>query len=147
MPKSLHPNRLGRELRRMREIAGLTKAELAARAALSVQTIGRLESGLGNLGSWRQAIDALSPYLPGRVLQPGVPLGMALAELRRRKGLTQKQLSSMVKVSKRALIAFERRDQGRLSTLERVNAALDARLYLTFEARDSHVLSQPRADG
>ena len=134
MPNSLHPNRLGRELRRRRKIAGVTKTELAAKAHLSVQTVRRLENGSGNLGSWRRAINALGLSVQGKTLPLGIPLGMAFAELRRRKGVTQRELSSMVRISQRALIAFERRNEGRLATLECVGAALGAGLYLRDDA-------------
>ena len=39
---------IGRDLRRLRRKAGLTQAEVAARAKIRVETLSRLENGHGN---------------------------------------------------------------------------------------------------
>jgi phage N-6-adenine-methyltransferase len=109
----------------------VTQAELARRAGVSVPTIRLLESGRGNLDSWRVALTALGLELAGRNLPAMEPLGRSLATLRRRRGLGQRQLAGLVGVTPRTILDLERCGRGRLPTLEAVLTALGAGAYLT----------------
>ena len=52
-------SRLGISLREQRKRARWTQAELARHAGLTAKTVGLLERGSGNLGSWDAALEAL----------------------------------------------------------------------------------------
>src|SRR5512135_3019774 len=60
-------SRLGISLREQRKRARWTQAELARHAGLTAKTVGLLEPGSGNLGSWDAALEALG-------LELGLPL-------------------------------------------------------------------------
>jgi transcriptional regulator with XRE-family HTH domain len=64
-------SRLGISLREQRKRARWTQAELARHAGLTAKTVGLLEPGSGNLGSWDAALEAL-----------GLELGLPLFRLR-----------------------------------------------------------------
>ena len=117
---------LGSDLRKHRKTTRITQAELAAGTGLSVPTIRLLEVGGGNLDSWQKVLDHLDLELTGRNLPGGSTLGQRLARLRRHRGMSQRELAALIKVSQPTLIALERRGQGRLATLERVLVALGA---------------------
>jgi transcriptional regulator with XRE-family HTH domain len=111
---------LGPGLRDHRKSLHLTQAQLAAEVGLAERTIRLLERGRGNLISWRAVMEHLDLQLLGRNLPGGASLGKRLTTLRRRRGLSQRELAELV------LVALERRGQGRVSTLDRVLAALGA---------------------
>lgn len=121
---------LGPDLRRHRKAVRLIQAELAQKTDLSVPTVRLLEDGRGNLDSFRAVLDHLDLELSGRNLPGGASLGERLATLRRRRGLSQRELAGMADVSHPTVIALERREEGRLSTLERVLVLLGAGAYL-----------------
>ena len=52
--------------------------------------------------------------------------------------MSQRELAALIEVTQPTIVALERRDQGRLSTLERVLVALGAGVYLAPKG-------QPRA--
>ena len=109
-----------------RHESGLTQAGLAARAALSVPTVRHLEAGRGQIRSFLKALSALELELGGRNLPPGSSLGARLADLRHRRGLSQRQLAALLGITQPTLVALERRSQGRLSTLEKAFSVLGA---------------------
>jgi phage N-6-adenine-methyltransferase len=121
---------LGPALRIHRKSARVSQGELARRTGLSVPTVRLLESGRGNLVSWRAALTALGLELAGRNLPAEGSLGRSLATLRRRRGLGQRELAGLVGVAQRTVLDLERSERGRLSTLEAVLAALGAGAYL-----------------
>jgi phage N-6-adenine-methyltransferase len=121
---------LGASLRHQRKSMGLTQAELAGRAGLSIPTIRLLESGRGNLDSWQAALDALGLEVTGRNISSTGSLGHRLAELRRQRGLSQRELAKSAGVNQSTIVALERSGSGRLDVLERVGRILGAGLYL-----------------
>lgn len=121
---------LGEDVKAGRKGAGLTQAELARRAGLSVPTVRLLEMGRGNLESWMAVLTALGLEVTGRNIPGEGPLGMRLAELRRRRGLSQRELAGLAATSQPTIIALERAGRGRLDVLERVGRVLGAGLYL-----------------
>lgn len=121
---------LGPALRAHRSSARVTQGELAWRAGLSVPTVRLLESGRGNLDSWRAALAALGLELTGRNLPAAGTPGRGVATLRRRRGLSQRELAGLVEVAPRTIADLERGERGRLSTLEAVLVALGAGAYL-----------------
>jgi phage N-6-adenine-methyltransferase len=80
--------------------------------------------------TWHAALDALKLTLVGRNLPGGKTLGMQLATLRRRRGISQAALARMAGVTKPTIGALEREGKGRLSTLEHVLTVLGAGAYL-----------------
>jgi len=121
---------LGPDLRGHRKAARITRARLAGETGLSVPTIRLLEAGRGNLDSWLAVLEHLGLELAGRNLSGGDSLGVRVATLRRRRGLSQRELAALVGVSHPTVVALERRGEGRLSTLDRVLVALGAGAYL-----------------
>lgn len=121
---------LGQELRRMRRSARVTKTEVAKRTGLSLPVIGRLEAGRGNLDSWRRALEALGLEMVVRNISANGSVGEAVTELRRRRGLSQRELAGSVGVTQPTIIALERFERGRLDVLEQVGETLGAGLYL-----------------
>lgn len=109
-----------------RQESGLTQAGLAARATLSVPTVRHLEAGRGQIRSFLKALAALELELGGRNLPPGSSLGARLADLRHRRGLSQRQLAALLGITQPTLVALERRSQGRLATLEKAFSVLGA---------------------
>jgi XRE family aerobic/anaerobic benzoate catabolism transcriptional regulator len=67
--------RLGDEVRRRRESAGLTQRELATRAGLSVRFLAQLEAGEGNISLRRFADLARALGVPGSTLLEAVEAG------------------------------------------------------------------------
>lgn len=118
------------DLRKHRKGRGLTQGQLAAAADVAERTVRPLEQGQGNLDSWRGVLEPLGVELVGRNLPAGPSLRQRLAKLRSHRGLGQRELAAMVGVTQPTIVALERRDKGRLSTLERVHAALGAGAYL-----------------
>jgi phage N-6-adenine-methyltransferase len=121
---------LGSDLRKHRKGRGLTQGQLAAEAGVAERTVRLLEQGQGNLESWRFALVPLGVELVGRNLPSGPSLGLRLAKLRSHRGLGQRELAAMVGVTQPTIVALERQDKGRLSTLEQVLSSLGAGAYL-----------------
>jgi transcriptional regulator with XRE-family HTH domain len=121
---------LGQALREQRKSARITQPELARLAGLSVPTVRLLEAGGGNLDSWQAAVSALGLEVMGRNIRANGPFGSRLAELRRRRRLSQRELARLAGTSQPTIIVLERSGPGRLSTLERVADILGAGLYL-----------------
>lgn len=121
---------LGRNLRRHRKSTRITQAKLAGETGLSIPTIRFLEGGRGNLDSWQAVLEQLGLELAGRNLPGGSSLGERLTILRRRRGLSQRELAKLIDVTQPTLIALEKRSEGRLLTLDRVLTVLGAGAYL-----------------
>src|SRR3954464_4311943 len=111
---------LGHELRKHRKAMSLTQGELAAKVKLAERTVRLLEQGKGNLNSWRTVLEHLGLELVGRNLPAGPTLGKRLATLRRHRGISQREIAVLIEVSQPTIVALERRDSGRLSTLEKM---------------------------
>jgi phage N-6-adenine-methyltransferase len=121
---------LGSGLQTYRKARGLTQGQLATRVGLTEKTVRLLEHGRGNLDSWRAVLKDLGLELVGRNLPAGPSLGARLAALRRHRRLSQRDLAALLGVTQPTLVALERRDAGRLTTLERVLETLGAGAYL-----------------
>jgi phage N-6-adenine-methyltransferase len=121
---------LGNNLRDARKTSGVTQGELARTVGLAEKTIRLLESGHGNLASWHAVLEHLGLELVGRNIPAGRSLGNRLAALRRGRGLGQRELAAAAGVTQPTIVALERREQGRLDTLERVLVTLGAGHYL-----------------
>lgn len=121
---------LGHELRKHRKAMSLTQGELAAKVKLAERTVRLLEQGRGNLDSWRMVLEHLGLELVGRNLPAGATLGNRLATLRRHRGMSQRELAALIDVTQPTIVALERRDVGRLTTLGKVLVALGAGVYL-----------------
>ena len=122
---------LGRQLKNYRKSKKLTQQDLASKAGLSVPTIIKLEQSKGNLTSWFTTLNILGCELAGRNLPTGDCIGSQIKQLRKRRGLSQKKLASLIKRSHPTLIALEKKTNGRVETLENVLIALGAGAYLT----------------
>lgn len=121
---------LSQALRTARKRQGLTQEHLATRAGLSVKALSRLEHGSGNLSSFLRVLDVLHLDVVGRNLPPGTCLGDRIALLRRQRGLSQRQLASLVGVSVSALVSIETAERGRFETLQRLLTCLGAGAHL-----------------
>jgi transcriptional regulator with XRE-family HTH domain len=76
-----------------------TQAGIAARAGLSVPTVRLLERGTGTQASLLKLTAALDVQIEGRNLPPGATLGARLAELRARRGFTQRSLAAALRIA------------------------------------------------
>ena len=123
-------NILGKQLQTVRRKRHLTQADLAQSANLSIPTVRNLERGRGNLGSWNSVLNALGIELRGRNLPPDETIGCQIATLRKRRGLGQRDLASLVGTTQPTLVALERYDVGRLHVLNAVLSTLGAGAYL-----------------
>lgn len=121
---------LGKDLQTARKAKRRTQGQLAAEVGLTEKTVRLLEQGQGNLDSLRAVVPFLDLELVGRNLPAGPSLGAKLAVLRRHRRLTQRELAALIGVTQPTLVALERRERGRLSTLERVLVTLGAGAYL-----------------
>ena len=126
-------NRLGKELKQARKSKGWTQAYLASSARLSVPTVRYLERGLGSLSSFFRVLEALGLEPAGRNLSGGQSLGQRLANMRKRRNLSQRGLAALVGVTAPTIVALERANRGRLATLDRVLTQLGAGAYLAYQ--------------
>ena len=115
---------LGVHLKRERKSRKLTQSDLAQQAQLSIDTLGLLEHGKGNLSSFWAVLSTLNLDIVGRNLPPGQYIGKQITTLRKRKGLSQRELIKLVQISQPTLIELECHAGGRLQTLDRVLAVL-----------------------
>jgi phage N-6-adenine-methyltransferase len=119
-------NVLARTLRQARRGTRISQATLAARTGLAVRTIRNLEHGRGTLASLARALKALKLALVGRHLPPGRNIGARIADLRQRRRVSQRALAADAGVTQPTIVALERRNRGRLETLDRVLTLLGA---------------------
>ena len=126
MNKESFQNALGLALRSARKDAGLTQGRLAAKAGISIPTVRLLERGRGTLSSWVLVLEALKLKLHGRNLPNALTVGEQVAQLRHRRGIGQRGLCKLIQVSQPTLVQLERRNRGRLSTLDRALGVLGA---------------------
>src|SRR5438046_718227 len=98
---------LGVHLKRERKNRKLTQGELAQQAQLSIDTLCLLEHGKGNLSSFWAVLSALNLDIVGRNLPPGQHIGEQITTLRKRKGLSQRELMKLVDISQPTLIELE----------------------------------------
>jgi transcriptional regulator with XRE-family HTH domain len=127
---SCHYTSLGSNLKRERKDRKLSQQDLARQAMLSIPTIQLLESGQGNLTTFWTVLHTLNVDIVGRNLPPGKTIGERITMLRKRKGISQRELIKLLGVSQPTLIELERHATGRLQTLDRVLTILGAGAYL-----------------
>ena len=127
---SFHHLSLGFHLQRERKDRKLTQSDLAQRAQVTIPTIRLLENGQGTLTSFWSVLEALHVEIAGRNLPAGESIGVQITTLRKRKGMSQRTLASIVETTQPTLIALERHCTGRLPTLDRVLTVLGAGAYL-----------------
>jgi transcriptional regulator with XRE-family HTH domain len=111
---SFHHTSLGVHLQRERQDRQLTQSDLAQQAQLSIETLRLLEYGKGNLTSFWAVLSTLNLDIVGRNLPLGQHIGERIITLRKRKGVSQRDLVKLVGVSQPTLIALERHTGGRL---------------------------------
>jgi len=127
---SCYHTSLGSHLKRERKERQLTQSGLAQQAQVAIPTIRSLENGQGTLSSFWQVLDVLNLDIVGRNLPPGQHMGEQITLLRKRKGISQRELMKLVPISQPTLIELEHHCTGRLQTLDRVLVALGAGAYL-----------------
>jgi phage N-6-adenine-methyltransferase len=127
---SFHHTSLGSHLKRERKNQKLTQGDLAQQAQVAIPTLRLLESGQGNLTTFWAVLHVLNLAVVGRNLPPGESIGERIVTLRKRKGMSQRALASIIETTQPTLIALERHCTGRLLTLDRVLLALGAGAYL-----------------
>lgn len=119
-------NVLSKTLRQARRERRISQAKLATRSGLAVLTIRNLEHGRGTLASLDRALKKLGLAVVGRHLPPGSRLGTRIAELRKRRRISQRALASDAGVTQPTIIALETGSRGRIETLDRVLTLLGA---------------------
>src|SRR5262245_49718968 len=127
---SFHHASLGVHLKRERIDRKLSQSDLAQKAQIAIPTIRLLETGQGNLTTFWAVLHVLNLAVVGRNLPPGESIGERIITLRKRKGMSQRALASIIETTQPTLIALERHCTGRLHTLDRVLVALGAGAYL-----------------
>src|SRR5437867_7307339 len=93
---SLHYTSLGMHLQRARQDRQITQRALAQYAQVAITTLRLLEQGRGNLTSFWQVLDVLHLDIVGRNLPSGQHIGERIITLRKRKGLSQRELIKLV---------------------------------------------------
>jgi transcriptional regulator with XRE-family HTH domain len=129
---SLHYMSLGIHLKRERQDRQLTQSNLAQQAQVAIPTLRLLENGQGTLTSFWSVLEALNVDIAGRNLPAGESIGVQITTLRKRKGLSQRELIKLVGVSQPTLIELEHHCTWHLLTLDRVLVALGAGAYLAL---------------
>ncbi len=81
---------LGGDLRDSRRALSMTQADLASRVGCSLPTTRQLEQGRGTLAVLTVAASILGVHLNGRNLPGGTTVGIRLATLRQRRGLSRR---------------------------------------------------------
>jgi len=76
------------------------------------------------------ALSALSLTVEGRNLPPGQTVGHRIVSLRKRRHLSQRKLASLTHSTQPTIIAIEKRNQGRLATLDSILTVLGSGHYL-----------------
>jgi phage N-6-adenine-methyltransferase len=76
------------------------------------------------------ALSALSLTVEGRNLPPGQTIGHRIVSLRERRHLSQRKLASLAHSTQPTIIAIEKRNQGRLATLDSILTVLGSGHYL-----------------
>src|SRR5262252_2523854 len=127
---SCYHTSLGVHLKRERKDRKLTQGDLAQKAQVAIPTLRLIESGQGTLSSFWSVLEALNVEIAGRNLPPGQHIGERLITLRKRKGVSQRELIKLIGVSQPTLVDLERHATGRLQTLDRVLTVLGAGVYL-----------------
>jgi phage N-6-adenine-methyltransferase len=127
---SFHHTSLGVHLKRERKDRKLTQGDLAQQAHVAIPTLRLLESGQGTLTSFWSVLEALHVEIAGRNLPTGESIGVQIATLRKRKGMSQRALASIIETTQPTLITLEKQNRGRLQTLDRVLVTLGAGAYL-----------------
>ena len=110
-----------------------TQAEVSARAGLSLPTVRLLERNTGTQASLLKLTAALAVTIEGRNLPPGPTLGARLAQLRKRRGFTQRSLASALKLAPATINRLENTDASSVAVLCRVLAFLGAGAYLAAD--------------
>ena len=127
---SLPYTSLGVHVQRARQDRKITQRALAQYAQVAITTLRLLERGQGNLTSFWQVLDVLHLAVVGRNLPPGESIGERIVTLRKRKGMSQRALASIIETTQPTLITLEKHSRGRLQTLDRVLLSLGAGAYL-----------------
>src|SRR5947208_17082305 len=96
---SFHHASLGVHLKRERQDRQLTQSDLAQQAQVTIPTIRSLENGQGTLSSFWSVLEVLNVEIAGRNLPTGQHIGEQITTLRKRKGLSQRELIKLVEIS------------------------------------------------
>jgi len=121
-------SQLGQLFRDARKAAGLTQADLAAKADIGLSAVQAVERGRGRVSSLTAIMTAMGFELRGRQLSAG-PVGPALVSARKRRKMSRRRLAKALGVSRNTLAAVEG-GGGLVGTLEAYAGAVAAGLYL-----------------
>jgi site-specific DNA-methyltransferase (adenine-specific) len=107
----------GNILRLARLASGITQADLAHQASLSIPTVRTLEAGQGSITSAKAVIAALDHRLVWAAYTGEDHHGTALATRRAKRGMSQRQMAKKVGVSHATIVSLETKFTGRIETL------------------------------
>lgn len=119
---------LSKAIRETRKALGLTQLELAEKSGIAERSTRALESGKGNLTTFEKALGPLGLVLCYRNAAGTVP--EVIRTLRKRRGLSQRELARLAGVSQTTLSKFEQNLIGQVAPLERILTTLGAGAYL-----------------
>lgn len=105
----------------------LTQGQLATMTHLSIPTIRQIERGLGRLSLYIASDQFRNKW---KNLPSGQRIGERKKTLRKRKGLSQRKLASIIGVSPPSIIALETSEKGLLKTALLVLTVLGAGAYV-----------------
>ena len=127
---------LGSLLHDARHHVGLSQAELASRAGVSNPTVRLAERSQGTIGTYLKLVTASDhTFRIARVADPGL-MGGHLADVRRRKRMTQRVASKASGLSLPTVVNLEKRFSGRLALLEAYLALLERKPSLIPNRRE-----------
>lgn len=141
MPKKID-RRLGCQLKRVRDEAGLTQAELGGLAGVSVPTVRECERSSGTIRSLVKLISALDCTVHLRGVKGPILNGRTLVEERSLVGVSQRVVAARAGLTQPTILNLENRLSGRVESLQRLADALGVRLVL----RPSPKLERERSD-
>ncbi len=132
---------LGDKLRKFRVAAGMNQSDLASRVGCSIRTVWQAEAGRGRADIYLRLASVLDLELAGRCLPAADHLGARIQALRRRYGVSQRDLAVASLVSPSTIASMEAGNLGHLAVLERVGHALGAGLTLVTRGRGTSFFS------
>lgn len=121
---------VGYSLNIVRQDAAITVRWLSRRSSVYPQTIRLIESGGGTIKSLDKILEALQYEIWWERKYDDMEVGPALARFRKEAKITQKEFAKAIRVSGQTIVDFERRNTGRIPTIEKYARYFNVNIHL-----------------